>query len=246
MEYKYIDSELIRIFPYADDRSVDPFGQHLNEQNLRNLVKHFTTHDSFFIGVSDVTSDYQTEGSTFIYKKVEFFIAGHYVNFVIPLKTKSKDSLEIDLNDANTKFWLTNHIYAQVEHYDESQLANLLNKKSYITYSKLYGKDNDKSFEFEGVKFLAYAGPDSAANPLPLVRSIENRSISINNGVTTNLNTVVTTFKLFNPITSLTSGFIEISDQDFLDHVPPTAYERFAYNTMPPYRWFTLTKPSNS
>lgn len=224
MNEQYITSENIRIFPYSEDRITDPFGKYLSEHNLRNLITQFTTYDSFFVGIDELESN-----TSILSRRIKFCIAGHYVEFILSIDTNNIDS------PAN-KFWLTNYIYAEVIHYNEGTDAT-------PTYSKLWGKDTSQSLgnpTFEAVKFVAEVTPNSK------IRDTMDESIEVGENKP-KVAAVKTRFRLFNPIYDGDIG--ELDETTFTtalqSAIPDTAYERFDHNTLPPFKWYTLTS-SNS
>ena len=238
---KFIESRDIRVFPYAQDRASDPFGKHLNEQNLTNLVKHLCTFDSFFIGCKDVTSlRSQGPADPNVYKFCEFMLAGHYVNVVITLPKSGKGS-----QDARD-FWLKNNVYAEITHYNASQKYNATISSSDqidtamaldVSYLQVLGRDmldSNAVSTFQGVRFVAVS-PEADTNPVRDVR-FEKKNLDPSDPdllVTTR----ITSLRLFEGLDVDTSESRDWTTYDMEAHVPVDAWLRFEQRTYSQLKW---------
>lgn len=234
---KFIESQDIRVFPYAQDRASDPFGKHLNEQNLTNLAKHFCTFDSFFIGCKDVTSLRRQEPTdSNVYKFCEFMLAGHYVSAVVTLPTTSGED-----SQAARDFWLRNNVYAEITHYNASQKYNAAIIPSDqidtamaldVSYLQVLGRDvtdlNNVS-TFQAIRFVAVS-PDADTRAVRAVRS-EKTNIDPKLSVTTR----VTSLRLFEGQDISESE--DWTTYDMEAHVPEDAWIRFEQRTYSQLKW---------
>lgn len=244
---KFIKSQDIRIFPYAQDRSTDPFGKHLSEQNLTNLVKHMCTFDSFFIGCKDVTDSRKIDDRDMhVYKLCEFMLAGHYINVIVTLPIESdEESLE------ERAFWLNNDVYAEITHYNASDRYNdLVANKSEtdtavpldVSYLQVLGKDhieNDLS-TFQCVRFVSVPHQDPIQLP---VRQTQYKPITIDDtdssGATINLkvDARITSLRLFDGRDEIVVPPDGWKNYDLTAHVPDEAWLRFEQRTYSQLKW---------
>lgn len=233
---KFIESKDIRVFPYAQDRASDPFGKHLNEQNLTNLVKHVCTFDSFFIGCKDVTSLRRQEPTdSNVYKFCEFMLAGHYVNVVVTLPTSGEGS------EAARDFWLKNNVYAEITHYNASQTYNAASDqidtamKLDVSYLQVLGRDMTDSNNvstFQGIRFVAVS-PEADTQA---VRAVRSEKINLDPGnPDLSVTTRVTSFRLFDG--QDISGSEDWTTYDMEAHVPEDAWIRFEQRTYSQLKW---------